>query len=130
MVLERRMPLREVSERMEVSYRHAKRLKHVVIHGNTGRRPANAIAVELRQKIVALSRTEYASLMTPIPPRSFYVSRKFESVGRRPGRFVGSWHCARETKTSSPPPVLQGSKASTMVEIQAANFLDIAFSPE
>jgi len=56
------------SERMEVSYRHAKRLKHVVardgpggfIHGNTGRRPANAITLELRQKIVALSRTEYA----------------------------------------------------------------------
>jgi transposase len=68
MVLERRMTLREASERMEVSYRHAKRLKHVVardgpkglIHGNTGRRPANAIALELRQKIVALSRTEYA----------------------------------------------------------------------
>jgi transposase len=68
MVLEGRMPLREVSERMEVSYRHAKRLKHVVardgpgglIHGNTGRRPSNAIALELRQKIVELSRTEYA----------------------------------------------------------------------
>jgi transposase len=68
MVLERRMTLREASERMEVSYRHAKRLKHVVardgprglIHGNTGKRPANAIGMELRQKIVALSRTEYA----------------------------------------------------------------------
>jgi len=68
MVLERRMTLREASERMEVSYRHAKRLKHVVardgpgglIHGNTGRRPANAIGMELRQKIVELSRTEYA----------------------------------------------------------------------
>jgi len=68
MVLEGRMTLREASERMEVSYRHAKRLKHVVardgpgglIHGNTGRRPANAIALELREKIVALSRTEYA----------------------------------------------------------------------
>jgi len=53
---------------MEVSYRHAKRLKHVVardgpgglIHGNTGRRPANAIGMELRQKIVELFRTEYA----------------------------------------------------------------------
>ena len=68
MVLERRMTLREASERMEVSYRHAKRLKHVVardgpgglIHGNTGRRPTNAIGLELRRKIVELSRTEYA----------------------------------------------------------------------
>jgi transposase len=68
MVLERQMTLKEASERMEVSYRHAKRLKHVVardgpgglIHGNTGRRPANAIGMEFRQKIVALSRTEYA----------------------------------------------------------------------
>jgi hypothetical protein len=30
------------------------------MHGNTGRRPANAISLEIRQKIVALSRTEYA----------------------------------------------------------------------
>ena len=52
---------------MQVSYRHAKRLKGVVardgprglIHGNTGRRPANAIGMGLRQKIVELSRTEY-----------------------------------------------------------------------
>jgi len=68
MVLEGRMTLTEASERMGVSYRHAKRLKHVVardgprglVHGNTGRRSANAIGLELRRKIVALSRTEYA----------------------------------------------------------------------
>lgn len=67
-VVERRMSLREASGRMEVSYRHAKRLKHVVardgpgglIHGNTGRRPTNAIALELRQKVVEFSRTEDA----------------------------------------------------------------------
>jgi hypothetical protein len=67
MVLEGRLSLREASDRMQVSYRHAKRLKHVVtrdglrglIHGNTGRRPANAIGLEFRQKIVKLSRTEY-----------------------------------------------------------------------
>ncbi|NIS63275.1 MAG: hypothetical protein GTO13_22065, partial [Proteobacteria bacterium] len=67
MVLEGRLSLREASRRMQVSYRHAKRLKGVVardgprglVHGNTGRRPANAIGMELRQKIVALSRTEY-----------------------------------------------------------------------
>ena len=54
---------------MQVSYRHAKRLKGVaardgpagLVHGNTGGRPINAIAMELRQKIVELSRTEYAS---------------------------------------------------------------------
>ncbi len=54
---------------MQVSYRHAKRLKGVasrdgpagLVHGNTGRRPINAIAMELRQKIVELSRTNYAS---------------------------------------------------------------------
>ena len=53
---------------MQVSYRHAKRLKGVaardgpagLVHGNTGRRPINAIGMELRQKIVELSRTEYA----------------------------------------------------------------------
>ena len=54
---------------MQVSYRHAKRLKGVaardgpagLVHGNTGRRPTNAIGMELRQKILELSRTEYAS---------------------------------------------------------------------
>jgi transposase len=68
MVLEGRLSLREASERMQLSYRHAKRLKHVVardgprglMHGNTGRRPANALGLELRQKIIELSRTEYA----------------------------------------------------------------------
>jgi len=68
MVLEGRLSLREASDQMRVSYRHAKRLKGVaarecpagLVHGNTGRRPANAIAMELRQKIVELSRTEYS----------------------------------------------------------------------
>jgi transposase len=67
MVLEGRLSLREASDRMQLSYRHAKRLKGIVardgprglIHGNTGRNPANAIGMELRQKIVELSRTEY-----------------------------------------------------------------------
>ena len=67
-VLEGRLSLREASDRMKISYRHAKRLKGVVardgprglVHGNTGRRPANAISIELRQKIVELSRSEYA----------------------------------------------------------------------
>jgi hypothetical protein len=70
MVLEGRTPLREASERMEVSYRHANRLKVVVlgrngprglIHGNTGRTPASAIGVDVRQRVVELSRTQYVS---------------------------------------------------------------------
>jgi hypothetical protein len=72
MVLEGRISLREASDRMQISYRHAKRLKHVVarscarwtegvVHGNRGRRPANAIGLVLKQRIEALSRTEYAS---------------------------------------------------------------------
>jgi transposase len=69
MVLDGRLFSREASRRMQVSYRHAKRLKGVVardgprglIHGNTGRRPIKAIGMELRQKILELSRTEYAS---------------------------------------------------------------------
>jgi transposase len=69
MVLEGRATLREAAQGMDVSYRHAKRLKGVVardgprglVHGNTGRRPANAIDGRLKQKIVALSRTQYGS---------------------------------------------------------------------
>lgn len=67
------MSLREVSDRMGVSYRHAKRPKHGLardepgglIHGNTGRRPGNAIDVDSRQKRVGLSRRQYGSLQTP-----------------------------------------------------------------
>ena len=89
MVLEGRMTLAEASERMEVSYRHAKRLKHVVardgpkglIHGNTGRRPANAITLELRQKIVALSRTEYALFND-----THFTEKLFSVEGIRIGR--------------------------------------------
>jgi hypothetical protein len=67
--LEGRISSREASDRIKIRYRHAKRLKGVVardgprglVHGNTGRRPANASGLALRQKMVALSRTEYAS---------------------------------------------------------------------
>ena len=56
MVLEGCLSWREASDRMQLSYRHAKRLKGAVardgpgglIHGNTGKRPANAIGLELR----------------------------------------------------------------------------------
>jgi len=85
MVLEGRLSLREASDRMQVSYRHAKRLKHVVtrdglrglIHGNTGRRPANAIGLEFRQKIVKLSRTEYVLF------NDTHFTEKLSTVERR-----------------------------------------------
>jgi transposase len=68
MVLEGRMSLREATEGLGVSYRHAKRLKHVVardgpgglVHGNRARRPANAIGLDVRQRIVELSRGQYS----------------------------------------------------------------------
>jgi transposase len=69
MVLEGRLSLREASYRMEISYRHAKRLKYVVardgprglVDGNTGTRPGNAINLAVKQKIVELCRTQYGS---------------------------------------------------------------------
>ena len=51
MVLKGCVSLREASDRMEISYQHAKRLKGVVardgpgglVHGNTVRRPGNVL---------------------------------------------------------------------------------------
>jgi transposase len=70
MVLKGRMTLREATDRMEVNYRHAKRLRGVVardgpkglVDGNRGKRPSNTIGVDVRQRIVELSRTQYDSL--------------------------------------------------------------------
>jgi transposase len=69
MVLERRIGLKGASEQMEVSYRHAKRLKHAVvrdgpeglIHGNTGRKPVNVLEEQVKDAIVSLSKTQYAA---------------------------------------------------------------------
>jgi transposase len=69
MVLEGRITLKEGSEQMEVSYRHAKHLKHAVVrdgpkglvHSNTGRKPVNALGEEVRDTIVRLSKTSYAA---------------------------------------------------------------------
>ena len=52
---------------MEVSYRHAKRLKGFVardgpkglVYDNKGRRPYNAMGVNVRQRVVELSLTQY-----------------------------------------------------------------------
>jgi len=69
MALKGRIPLRAASDRMQISYRHAKRFKggaardgpRGLVHGNTERCPGNAVDGHLREKIVALSRTEYDS---------------------------------------------------------------------
>jgi transposase len=67
MVLDERICLKEASERMGVCYRQAKRMKGRVardgprglVHGNQGRKPANALGESQREKILELSRTQY-----------------------------------------------------------------------
>jgi len=65
---EGRMTLTEAAERMTLSYRQVSRLKQQaardgpggLIHGNRGRRPANSLCEELRERILELSRNGYA----------------------------------------------------------------------
>lgn len=67
MVLEERITLMEAAQKMEVSYRHAKRLKRDflkegisgLVHGNVGRTPANRIDDELRSRVISLSNEKY-----------------------------------------------------------------------
>jgi hypothetical protein len=47
--------------------------------------------MELRQKIVALFRTEYAMFNDTHLARSLLQSKGFASVGRRQGAFAGVW---------------------------------------
>jgi len=69
MAMERRITLKEAAERMGISYRHAKRLKQAaardgpggLVHGNRKRKPVNALKKSLREQILELSRTRYAS---------------------------------------------------------------------
>jgi transposase len=68
MVLEGRITLKGASERMGVSYRHAKRLKgrfrlegaKGLVHGNRGRRSPHALDDRLRECIIELSKGRYA----------------------------------------------------------------------
>lgn len=68
MVLEGRITLFEASERVGISYRHAKRLKKTIkeqgvrglLHGNRNREPANKLGLELRERILELSRGRYS----------------------------------------------------------------------
>ena len=69
MVLECKMTLVEAARTLQVSYRHAKRLKKAavegikgLVHGNQGRRPANKLDEALRARVVALSEGKYSSL--------------------------------------------------------------------
>ena len=64
------MSLRDASLELEVSYRQAIRMKKAVIdkgvrgliHGNTGRKPGNALSKAVISKIEDLSINEYAAL--------------------------------------------------------------------
>ena len=68
LVTEGQASLREVSEKLGVSYRQAKRLKkrlleegpQGLIHGNRGRHPPNRMSSEAREKILQLVRKKYA----------------------------------------------------------------------
>ncbi len=69
MVLECKMTLVEAARVLQVSYRHAKRLKRAavegitgLVHGNRGRRPANRLEEALRARVVALSEGRYKDL--------------------------------------------------------------------
>ena len=70
LVLDGTITLRKASVVMNVSYRHAKRLKkafgcggtRALLHGNRGRSPANKIDDEMRRKIIALSEEVYSEL--------------------------------------------------------------------
>jgi molybdenum-dependent DNA-binding transcriptional regulator ModE len=69
MVIEGKITLKDAGRVMEISYRHAKRLKRKLIsegakglvHGNRGRPSPRALNAELAQRIIALSREEYAN---------------------------------------------------------------------
>lgn len=67
MALDGRITLKDTGEFMDVSYRHAKRLKgkykkygaRGIVHGNRGKSPPNAFSKEVRDHILELSREKY-----------------------------------------------------------------------
>ncbi len=69
-VIDGKMTLSAASIELDVSYRQAVRIKKAVvekgvrglIHGNTGRKPRNALSEETRAKIIMLSKNGYAEL--------------------------------------------------------------------
>jgi len=70
LVLDGTITLAQASVAMNVSYRHAKRLKkafssggtRALLHGNRGRSPANKIDEQMRGKIISLSEEVYSDL--------------------------------------------------------------------
>jgi len=68
MALENRISLSEAATVMGISYRQAKRLRKSIeeqgakglVHGNTGRSPANKIAEDVRARVLELSSEKYA----------------------------------------------------------------------
>jgi transposase len=69
MVVAGKLTLQDAGRLMEVSYRHAKRLKRKLVsegakglpHGNRGRPSQRALNGQLAQRIIALSREKYAN---------------------------------------------------------------------
>jgi transposase len=69
MVTEGRITLIEASQKMVVSYRHAKRLKKrflqqgakALVHGNRGRTPPNALKPETRKQVIDLAQQRYSA---------------------------------------------------------------------
>jgi len=67
MVVEGRITLKEASQRMGLSYRHAKRLKKSfleqgakgLVHKSRGRTPQNTLRPETRQKVIDLAQGQY-----------------------------------------------------------------------
>ena len=67
MVEDRKITLREAGEKMEVSYRHAKRIRRAIrdrgikglVHGNRGRPSKRRIDDSLREKVLGLSKEVY-----------------------------------------------------------------------
>lgn len=66
-VLEKKITLKDASEKVGYSYRHLKRLKaqvkeggaRALVHGNRGREPSNKTPKELKDRLVELSKEKY-----------------------------------------------------------------------
>jgi transposase len=69
MVIDGRISLCEASRALQISYRHAKRLKQVVmtkgpqglVHGNIGKKAYNSLDESLKNRIISLARKRYST---------------------------------------------------------------------
>jgi hypothetical protein len=100
---------------MEITYRHAKLLKHVVtrgrprglVHGNTGRRPFNAINLDLTKEIRELSRIHTPLLKTRILRKACYRARNSDQSGDGQEDSEAGGYCSQKAQEA----------ASTSVEL-------------